>query len=91
MKSDFDKGKKGSKKNLLKKKHLSKRRSLLEKFIRCLKEASDKDRRLLKVKGGKMGTYVPVLERGLAQGREEGKTFTFYVSLCLFFTTMLNY
>ena len=45
-------------------------------FNRCLKLASDKDSKLVKVEGGKMGAYIPMVKRGLleglAKGRQEG-------------------
>ena len=48
----------------------------LDFFNRCLKLASDKDSELVKVEGGKMGAYIPMVKRGLleglAKGRQEG-------------------
>ncbi len=48
----------------------------LDFFNRCLKLASDKDSKLVKVEGGKMGAYIPMVKRGLleglAKGRQEG-------------------
>ena len=41
-------------------------------FNRCLKLAYDKNPRLIRVKGGKMGNYVPMLERGIAEGIAKG-------------------
>lgn len=54
--------------------HLLKRnpKITLDFFNRCLRLASDKDETLIKVKGGKMGAYIPMIERGRLEGRQEG-------------------
>ena len=59
--------------------HLSRKNPKIDLkfFNRCLKLASDQDSKLVKVEGGKMGEYIPMMERGLleglAKGRQEGQ------------------
>ena len=45
----------------------------LDFFNKCLLKASEKDEDLIKVEGGKMGNYVPMLERGLLEGLQKGR------------------
>ena len=55
--------------------YLEKRNHLitLEFFNRCLKQVSDQKPDLVKVEGGKMSQFVPMLERGLREGLKKGR------------------
>ena len=55
--------------------HLLKRnpKITLDFFRKCLRLASEQDETLIKVEGGQMGEYVPMIERGRLEGRQEGR------------------
>ena len=55
--------------------HLSRKNPKIDLkfFNRCLKLASDQDSKLVKVEGGKMGEYIPMMERGLLEGLAKGQ------------------